>query len=258
VNAYERAKEKLEKKYGGERRLQINHLTALSGWQKVRPRNLGDMENFQGILERLFLAMKDSGPGQELQGHNLSLTAKEKLSEDDVQTYKHWLIYHSLEDIFESLVDWVEIRLQIPVEAREETGGFAKRQFDGSLPEGGKNGFRGNQVRGRTFTTNSKSRSCVADTCKQNHPPWVCKAFKELPVQKRKELIEAANRCYRCLATGHHSKECLNAKQWGVDGCLSTNHSGYLHESSLHHLRDRCQGQLHVDALPFRPDEQPN
>lgn len=40
INAYERAKEKLEKKYGGERRLQIKHLTALRGWQKVRPRNL--------------------------------------------------------------------------------------------------------------------------------------------------------------------------------------------------------------------------
>lgn len=37
INAYERAKEKLEKKYGGERRLQIKHLTALRGWQKVRP-----------------------------------------------------------------------------------------------------------------------------------------------------------------------------------------------------------------------------
>ena len=35
----------------------------------------------------------------------------------------------------------------------------------------------------------NQSRSCVVDTCKQNHPPWVCKAFKELPVQKRKELI---------------------------------------------------------------------
>jgi len=86
---YERAKEKLEKKYGGERRLQINHLTALRGWQKVRPRNLEDMENFQGILERLSLAMKDCRPGQELQRHNLSLTAKQKLSEDDVQAYKH-------------------------------------------------------------------------------------------------------------------------------------------------------------------------
>ena len=35
VNAYERAKEKLERKYGGERHLQIKHLTALRGWQKV-------------------------------------------------------------------------------------------------------------------------------------------------------------------------------------------------------------------------------
>ena len=39
INAYERAKEKLEK-YGGEGRFQIKHLTALRGWQKVRPRNL--------------------------------------------------------------------------------------------------------------------------------------------------------------------------------------------------------------------------
>ena len=55
------------------------------------------MENFQGILERVWIALKDCGPGQELQGHNLNLTAKEKLSEEDVQAYKHWLIDHSLE-----------------------------------------------------------------------------------------------------------------------------------------------------------------
>ena len=59
VNAYERAKEKLERKYGGERCLQIKHLTALRGWQKVRPRNLEDMEYFQGILERVYIALKD-------------------------------------------------------------------------------------------------------------------------------------------------------------------------------------------------------
>ena len=51
INACERGKETLEK-YGGERRSQIKHLTALRGWQKVRPRNLEDMENFQGILGR--------------------------------------------------------------------------------------------------------------------------------------------------------------------------------------------------------------
>ena len=214
------------------------------------------MENFQGILERVWIALKDCSPGQELQGHNLNLTAKEKLSEEDVQAYKHWLIDHSLEDSFESLIEWVEIRVQIMEEAREETSGFGKRKSDG--PEGRRNGFRGDRVRGRTFTTKSKSRGCIVDTCKQNHPPWVCKAFKELPVLKRKELIRNANRCYRCLAAGHHSKECPNAKRCGVDGCLSTNHSSYLHESTSHHLTDRSQGQLHVGASPFRPEEQPN
>ena len=35
-------------------------------------------------------------------------------------------------------------------------------------------------------------------------------------------------------------------------------HSGYLHENTPHHLRDRSQGQLNVNASPFRPEEQPN
>ena len=33
-NAYERAKQKLEKKYGGQRRLQIKTLAALKNWKK--------------------------------------------------------------------------------------------------------------------------------------------------------------------------------------------------------------------------------
>ena len=196
INAYKRGKEKLEK-YGGERRLQMKHLTALRGWQKVRPRNLEDMENFQGILGRVWIALKDCGPGQELQRHNLNLTAKEKLSEEDVQAYKHWLIDHSLEDSFESLIEWVEIRVQIMEEAREEMSGFGKRKSD--EPEGQRNGFRSERVCSRTFNTKSKSRSCIVEKCKQNHPPWVCKAFKELPVLKREELIGSAKRCYRCL-----------------------------------------------------------
>ena len=58
-NAYERAKAKLEKKYGGERRLQIKHLTALRNFRKIRPRNLEDMEEFQVLLERVLIATQD-------------------------------------------------------------------------------------------------------------------------------------------------------------------------------------------------------
>ena len=122
------------------------------------------------VLERVLIALKDCGPGQELQGHNLNLTGKEKLSEEDVQAYKHWLLDHSLEDSFESLVDWVELRIQIIEEAKEETSGLGKSKPDGS--EGRRNGFRSDRVvRGRSFTTRSKSKRCIVVTCKQNHPP---------------------------------------------------------------------------------------
>lgn len=130
LNAYERAKDKLEKKCRGERCLQIKHLTALRGWQKVRARNLKDMDNFQAVVERVLIRPQDCGPGQELQGQSLNLTAKEKLSEEDVQAYKHWLIDHSLKDSFESLIEQVELQVQIMEEAKEETSGFGKRKFD--------------------------------------------------------------------------------------------------------------------------------
>ena len=58
-----------------------------------------------------------------------------------MRTYKHWLIDHSLEDSFESLIEWVEIRVQIMEEAREETIAFGKRKLYGPLPEGGRNSF---------------------------------------------------------------------------------------------------------------------
>ena len=38
-----------------------------------------------------------------------------------MQAYKHWLMDHSLEDSFESLIECVEIRVQIVEETREQT-----------------------------------------------------------------------------------------------------------------------------------------
>ena len=237
INAYERAKEKLEKKYGGERRLQIKHLTALRGWQKVRPRNLEDMENFQGILERVWMALKDCGSGQELQGHDLNLS-KGKTFRGGCAGLQA-LAYRSFSGG----------QLRVTHRMGRDPSADHGRSKGRDEPEGRRKGFRSERVRSRTFNTKSKSRSCIVETCKQNHPLWVCKAFKELPfVLKRKELIRSAKRCYRCLAAGQHSKECPNTKRCGVNGCLSTHHSSYLHENTSHHLADRSQGQLHVGA----------
>ena len=42
------------------------------------------------------IALQGSGLGREFQGQNLNLTAKEKRLEEDIQSYKYWLIDRAL------------------------------------------------------------------------------------------------------------------------------------------------------------------
>ena len=239
--AYERALIKLEKKYGGERRLQIKHLTTLRNWPKVKSRNLKEMEDFQALLERVLVTITDSGA---LQDKSLNLLAKEKLSEFDIQVYKFWVMDHSREDCFESFVDWIELKVEVMEEAQEEADVGQKSEKADHRQQV--------KQRSRGFNTRNTSRGCVVSSCKEDHPPWVCGTFRSLPVQKRKELITKAGRCYRCLAAGHIGKNCTRPRRCGVEGCSSDRHSRYLHESTPTGPDDSKQ-QLRPDPPEFVP-----
>lgn len=248
LNAYERAKSKLEKKYGGERRLMIKHLTALRELQKIRSRNLEDMEHFLVILERVMIALQDSGPGKELTGQNLNLTAKEKLPQEDVQAYKYWLIEHSREDTFNTLVEWIELRVQIMEEAREETSGHGLTR--NSKPDDRRSDRREERRHNSGYSSTFRPTGCIVTSCKENHPPWACRGFKALSVTDRKVLISKSRRCYRCLAAGHQRKECPNARRCGINGCSSNQHSRYLHEHN--------QRQPENDPNQRQPENDPD
>ena len=112
--------QKIEKKYGGEIRLQISNLTTLRGWSQLRPNNLEDMEEFLALLDGVLVSLRESGRGAETNGQNLNLTAKEKLSAKDVEAYKYWLFERSERDTFQNLVSWLEMRVQIMDETKDE------------------------------------------------------------------------------------------------------------------------------------------
>lgn len=79
----------------------------------------------------------DSG---KITDQNLNITAEEKPSESDVQEYKMWLYERGKEDMFEALVQWVEIRMQIMEEAKEKSDAeIASRRTDGRLEDRYKN-----------------------------------------------------------------------------------------------------------------------
>ena len=92
ISRFKRAKKKLDKKYGGDRRVQIKYLASLRAWPKIRHRNFEDFEGFLTVLDRVLVNTKDRGLVRgQVTDQNLNLTAKEKLPESDVQEYKMWL-----------------------------------------------------------------------------------------------------------------------------------------------------------------------
>ena len=96
------------------------------------------------------------------------LTAREKLSANDFQTYKYSIREYNEKDTLETLLRCLEIRVEIMDETQEE------RQEDKHDEKSGNRGFSGNISR--------KRKRCVVLTCKDDHPPWVCSSFKSLPL----------------------------------------------------------------------------
>ena len=88
------------------------------------------------------------------------------------------------QDCFETLVEWLETRVQVMEEAREETGDFQKRS---DQKQDGRRHQRG-------VNTSGKVQTCIVSKSKVDHPPRVCGHFKELSVPKHKQLIA------RCVA----------------------------------------------------------
>ena len=70
-------------------------------------------------------------------------------------------MYHSREDNLEALEEWVEVRVQVMEEAKEETNGIGKKTDNRSEQ---KKRFRG-------FNTKFTTRCCIVPNCKEDHPP---------------------------------------------------------------------------------------
>ena len=113
-------------------------------------------------------------------------------------------------------------------EAQEEAGHLSRRK---SLKPSDRQDEKRRNARG--YSTSSKPKKCVVESCDEDHPPWTCEKFKNLSVSERKGVIACSGHCFRCLEAGHQSKTCPNPKRCGVNGCQSDNHSRYLHSSLM-------------------------
>ena len=66
--AYEAAKERLERKYGGKRRQIAIYLEELEQFRYIRAGSANDLESFADLLDKAIISLQEAGQKYELGG----------------------------------------------------------------------------------------------------------------------------------------------------------------------------------------------
>ena len=89
--AYQAAKEKLERKYGGSRRQVARYLEELENFRAIGSGNSKDLESFADLLDVAVINLQDIGREDEVGNGSLYLKLQKKLTEQMISQYHRWI-----------------------------------------------------------------------------------------------------------------------------------------------------------------------
>ena len=107
ATAYEAAKERLERKYGGMRRQISIYLEDLEHFRQIRPGNAKDIEQFADLLDLAIINLKEAGQHVELGNGSLYNKLQRKLPEAMLARYDSWVFENSHPESMTTLRTWV-------------------------------------------------------------------------------------------------------------------------------------------------------
>ena len=215
--AYQAAKDRLERKYGGNRRKMALHLEELDKFKGIRVGSARDVEAFADLLDVAVINLKGAGRTDELRDGSFYAKLLTKMTEPMVANYQRWLFEQRAAENVETLLTWVTREAEYVAMAAEAVRGVSSTNphREPAAP-GRQSNFHG--------TTNS--RSCPL--CTGLHGIWACETFKKQSVSQRWVTAKAHKLCYRCLTSGHSGRDCSNGRKCGIDNCSFT-HNRLLH-----------------------------
>ena len=228
--AYEAAKERLERKFGGERRQIAIYIEELENFRQIRMGNAKDLEQFADLLDIAIINLQESNQHHELGNGSLYTRLQRKLPQAMVANFHRWIYDNKLTQSVTTLRKWVILESEFQTVASETVHGVTD-QVSGVQPTHSRSG----QKQARTFFGNSKdnrakkTQNCQA--CGADHRIWACQAFKQKNNSERWDIAKRSQLCFRCLADGHSGKSCPRSRQCGLNGCKELHHR-LLHRTS--------------------------
>lgn len=89
--AYEAAKERLEREYGGRRRQLALYLEELDSFPPVRQGSAAELKKFSNILDVAVINLEEAGKDSELSDGLLYARLQKKLPEQIVASFRRWI-----------------------------------------------------------------------------------------------------------------------------------------------------------------------
>ena len=253
LEAYEAAKARLFRKYGGSRRQIQSHLEELKKLQPIQDNNAKELETFADVLERAVITLKENNRNSDLEPGALHTTILEKIPERLLTQYYRWVDENKYRDSLETLKDWISEEAAYQMQATEIKNGISVEDRN-EPPRDEKHNFR---RRSRSYfgdkSGKGNQKCCL---CAGNHPLMKCEAFKKQSVDGRWQTVKRFGLCFRCLADNHHGKSCPRSKQCGINGCKGT-HQNLLHydktPTAQPHLRPEAESYVPPSTTPLHP-----
>jgi hypothetical protein len=212
ATAYDAAKDRLEREYGGRRRQVALYLEELDNFPPVRDGNAKELKRFANLLDIAVINLEEAGKQSELSDGLLYARLQQKLSEQMVTQYRRWLFEKGNRESVKTLREWVLLESEFRTEAAEIRHGVAG-SHEKSKKDFRARSFLGEHQQAETQHEKVKQsqlrRKC--SVCSEIHELWKCPGFKKMSSQSRWKLAQEAKACFRCLARGHLSQSC----QWG-------------------------------------------
>jgi len=219
ASAYEAAKSRLERKYGGKRRQVALYLEEVENLRPLRPGNAKDIEKFADVLDVTVINLKEAGRLEELGNGSLYIKLLKKMTEQMLSQYNRWVYENRMTECVETLRAWVIQEAEFQTIASETLRGLSSKQRDSSHT------FFGETAPVFESKDNKNCRVCKKDA----HPLWRCSDFKSMNAEDRWSTAKRLGVCYRCLRSNHKGKQCTRSRVCGINGCQGS-HDRLLHK----------------------------
>ena len=245
--AYEAAKERLKRKFGGKRHQIALHLEL----DKFKPIHLGysrDIEKFADLLDVTVVNLKEAGRHDELENGSLYLSLRKKLTEPMLVQYHQWIYENGQYQSVETMREFIAREAQFQTVASETICGFGANSNPNQKQE------RRNREGDRTYFGKAQKsgsqkglgyRPCKV--CNDHHGVWQCDTFKAMTIQDRWDTAKKLKLCYHCLGNDHSGQMCIRSRPCGVNNC-KRNHNRLLHNdmSPTNHI-DQIENRQSMD-----------